>query len=122
MEFYSAARAPDQATCEFHLNKVKALNAVAGQKIAEIPRHTWAMYATRGNVVWDQVTSNISETTNHMITADVSQHVSLGFYWGVGGVAIRYRLPVRPSCSLWMTSGSRSFYILSSHARQSLHG
>ncbi|CAN0437583.1 unnamed protein product, partial [Hapterophycus canaliculatus] len=67
MAFYSAARAPDQAICELYLDKVKALNAVAGQKIAAIPQNTWAMYATRGNVVWDQVTSNISETTNHMI-------------------------------------------------------
>ena len=75
MSLYSAARAPDQAACEFYLNKVTGLNAVAGQKIADIPHHTWAMYATQGNAVWDQVTSNISETTNHMITADVSEHV-----------------------------------------------
>ena len=84
--FYSAARAPDQATCEFYLNKFTALNAVAGQKIADIPRHTWAMYATRGNVVWDQVTSNISETTNHMITADVSQHVGMCVWDSIGAL------------------------------------
>lgn len=63
MHLYSAAREPDQATCEEHLEKIKALNATAGQKFAGIPRNTWAMYATRPNVVWDQVTSNMSETT-----------------------------------------------------------
>ena len=79
-------KAPDQATCEFYLNKFTALNAVAGQKIADIPRHTWAMCATRGNVVWDQVTSNISETTNHMITAYVSQHVGMCVWDSIGAL------------------------------------
>lgn len=51
MHFFEAARAPDKATCEYHLDQVKRLNATAGQKMANIPRETWAMYATRGNVV-----------------------------------------------------------------------
>lgn len=84
MLFYEAARAPDKATCEENLNKIKDLNPVAGKKISDAPRHEWAMYATRGNTVGDQVTSNISESTNAMMGADVSRlrlAFSLVLWW-----------------------------------------
>lgn len=71
MFFYEAARAPDQASCEHYIGRIRALNSAAGKKIAEAPRHEWAMYATRGNTVWDQVTSNASETTNSMMGEQV---------------------------------------------------
>lgn len=32
MHFYAAARAPDKGTCESYLEKIKGLNARAGQK------------------------------------------------------------------------------------------
>ena len=70
--FYAAARATDKRTCESYLDKIKKLNPVAGKKMADAPRHEWAIYATRGNVVWDQVTSNMSESTNNLMGAEVS--------------------------------------------------
>lgn len=72
MHFYAAARAPDKATCDYHLKKIEELNPVAAQKMMAVPRDTWAMHGTRGNVVWDQVTSNMSESTNHAMGAEVS--------------------------------------------------
>lgn len=68
---YEAAKAPHKAGCEQQLQKIKELNKVAGDKIASIPRDTWAMYATRDNKVWDQTTSNMSESTNHAIGEQV---------------------------------------------------
>ena len=75
--FYQAARAVNKASCEFWVNKIKGLNAAAGQKLADTPHNTWVMYASRGNCVWDQVTSNISETTNSMIGAEASAKLSV---------------------------------------------
>lgn len=72
MHFYQAARVPDKTTCEHHLDKIEELNPGAAQKMKAVPRETWAMYATRGNVVWDQVTSNMAESTNHAMGAEVS--------------------------------------------------
>lgn len=74
MALYEAARAPDKARCDENLDVIKGLNAAAWQKMSAVPRKSWAMYATRGNVVWDQVTSNPSESTNHMMGAEVSNH------------------------------------------------
>lgn len=71
MYFYEAARAPDKTSCEAYIDKIAGLNSAAGKYIREAPRHDWAMYATRGNVVQDQVTSNVSETANSMMGSEV---------------------------------------------------
>ena len=90
MHLYSATRALD-----YHLENIKGLDAVAGQKLADIPRNTWAMSATRGNTVWNQVTSYMSESTNSYIGAEVSSSMCLRTF--VGGAAMVYQLLV-PSC------------------------
>ncbi|CAB1114452.1 unnamed protein product [Ectocarpus sp. CCAP 1310/34] len=74
---YEAARATDKATCEANIDKIAALNPAAGEYIRLQPRHEWAMYATRGNVVQDQVTSNMSETANNMIGPDPAKLLEL---------------------------------------------
>jgi len=71
MFFYEAARAPDKASCEAHIEEIAKLNAAAGRFIRNAARHEWAMYATRGNVVLDQVTSNMSESVNSMMGEEV---------------------------------------------------
>lgn len=72
MHFYQAARAPDKATCENHLNKIKDLNSAAYDKLVAAPRDKWAMYATRGNAVWDQVNSNMAESLNSAMGSEVN--------------------------------------------------
>ena len=108
MHLYSAARAPDTATCDYHLEKIKGLDAVAGQELADIPRNTWAMSATRGNTVWNQVTSYMSESTNNYVGAEVSSSMCLRPFVGVA--AIVYRLPVPSCCKLWDTSDYSCFF------------
>lgn len=71
MHYFEAARAPDKTTCENNIEKIAALNPVASEYIRDQPRHDWAMYATAGNVVQDQVTSNMSETANSIMGAEV---------------------------------------------------
>eukprot|EP00903_Cladosiphon_okamuranus_P006044 g5961.t1 len=80
MFFYEAARAPDKASCEAFIDKIAALNDNAGKYIREARRDDWAMYGTRGNVVQDQVTSNMSESGNNMIGNKVREDTPLGFF------------------------------------------
>eukprot|EP00903_Cladosiphon_okamuranus_P006800 g6628.t1 len=80
MFFYEAARAPDKASCEAYIDKIAALNDKAGKNIREARRDDWAMYATRGNVVQDQVTSNMSESANNMIGNKAREDAPLGFF------------------------------------------
>lgn len=79
MSFYEAARAPDKASCEAHIEEIAKLNAAAGRFIRNAARHEWAMYATRGNVVLDQVTSNMSESVNSMMGEEVRLFCHLRF-------------------------------------------
>ncbi|CAB1098767.1 unnamed protein product [Ectocarpus sp. CCAP 1310/34] len=76
---YEAARATDKATCEVNIDKIAALDPAAGKYIRLQTRHEWAMYATRGNVVQDQVTSNMSETANNMMGPDTRSKAPLDF-------------------------------------------
>lgn len=71
MYFYEAARATDKASCEMYIDKISDLNSSAGKYIREAPRHEWAIYATRGNLVQDQITSNMSESANSMMGQEV---------------------------------------------------
>ena len=75
MYFYQAARAPDKCTGECNLDKIKELNPADYAKLAGVPRDKWAMYATRGNVVWDQVNSNTAESLNSAMGMEVSSRM-----------------------------------------------
>lgn len=68
---YQAAKAPTKATFEYHMAKVKSLNDKAHDKLLATPLNTWANHECRDNVIWDQVTSNMSESVNNMIGSEV---------------------------------------------------
>lgn len=68
---YQGAKAPTEATFLYHVGEVNKLNPAAAEKLLSIPHNTWANYACRDNVIWDQVTSNMSESVNNMIGHEV---------------------------------------------------
>lgn len=74
---YQAAKAPTKATFDHHMKAVSKLNPKAADKLNETPHDTWANYACRDNVIWDQTTSNISESVNAMIGKEVIAHAVL---------------------------------------------
>lgn len=81
---------------------------VAGKKMADAPRQEWAMYATRGNIVWDQVTSNMSESTNNLMGAEMSSTrlpTRLHFlYFGFHRFLVYSQVPPMPfSCQILTT-------------------
>lgn len=67
INIYSAARQPTQAGFEHHMGLLSATAPKAHAKLDEIPPETWAHYASRKNVCFDQVTSNPAETVNSML-------------------------------------------------------
>ena len=69
---FNAAKAPLEATCNYFLDKVKVNQPDGYQKLMQIDVKLWAYYARRNNRVWDQVTTNMVETSNNMIGAAVS--------------------------------------------------
>lgn len=74
---FNAARAPSKNACDYYLNKVKANNPPAYEKWMEVDPKLWAYYTRRNNRVWDQVTTNMAETSNNMIGAAVSIRTKL---------------------------------------------
>lgn len=110
MYFYQAAKAPDKATCEFYLEKIKVLNPAAGKSIAEAPREKWAMYATRGNVVWDDVTSNASESTNSAMGAEVSRSCSSGLFCVAWTYMVGLPAPIPPCFAVFCQICQRYFF------------
>jgi len=76
---YRAAKAATEGLFKHHMNEVKKLNDTAYNKLVATPHNTWANYACRKNVIWDQTTSNTAESTNHMIGEEVRCAGVLGY-------------------------------------------
>lgn len=74
---YKAAKAATKALFDHHMNEVKNLNPAAFKKLNDTPHNTWANYACKNNVIWDQTTSNFSESLNKLIGEEV--HMALVF-------------------------------------------
>lgn len=53
----------------------KKINGKAYDKLVGTPHQSWANYAGRDNVIWDQTTSNMGESLNNMIGAEVNKYV-----------------------------------------------
>lgn len=68
---YQAAKAATEGLFNHHMNAVKNLNVAAYDKLMATPHNTWANYACRKNVIWDQTTSNMAESVNNMIGTEV---------------------------------------------------
>ena len=61
---FSAARAPSLSSFEYYMDKVKLLKPASHASMTKNPPTLWANYACRDNVIWDQVTTNMSESAN----------------------------------------------------------
>ncbi|CAB1096279.1 unnamed protein product [Ectocarpus sp. CCAP 1310/34] len=61
------------------MNEVQNLNPAAFKKLNDTPHNTWANYACKNNVIWDQTTSNFSESLNKLIGEETRSKSVLGF-------------------------------------------
>ena len=69
---FSAARARSSSSFDYYMDKVKLLKPVSHASMMKNPPTLWANYACRDNVIWDQVTTNMSESANNMIGDEVN--------------------------------------------------
>lgn len=53
--------------------EVQKINEKAYDKLVGTPPDSWANYACRKNTIWDQTTSNMAESLNNMIGAEVTK-------------------------------------------------
>eukprot|EP00904_Undaria_pinnatifida_P008857 jgi/Undpi1/5100/HiC_scaffold_19.g08452.m1 len=67
---YQAAKAATHDTFKLHMQQVRNLNEKAHERLNKTPHGTWANYACRKNVIWDQTTSNMAESVNNVIGAE----------------------------------------------------
>lgn len=87
---YNAAKAGNKVTFDQHMEPMKGINETAYSKLLGTPHEAWANYAGRNNVIWDQTTSNFSESLNNMIGDVVSNYVgTFGSFWIYGVCLIR---------------------------------
>ena len=68
---YEASKAPTKSLFCASMDKLKANKEASWKGLNDTPHELWANYADRGNMTWNQSTSNISETVNSMIGAEV---------------------------------------------------
>ena len=77
---FSAARAPSSSFFDYYMDKVKLLKPASHASIMKNPPTLWANYACSDNLIWDQVTTNMSESANNMIGDEVNAwYNSCGF-------------------------------------------
>ena len=69
---FNAARAPTLASFEFYMDQMKVLKPASYASMMRNPPALWANYACRDNVIWDQATTNMSESANNMVGDEVN--------------------------------------------------
>ena len=69
---FSAARAPSSSSFDYYMDQVKLLKPASHASMMKNPPYLWVNYACRDNVIWDQVTTNMSESANNMIGDEVN--------------------------------------------------
>ena len=69
---FSAARAPSSSSFDYYMDKVKLLKPASHASMMKNPPTLWANYTCRDNVIWDQVTTNMSEAANNVIRDEVN--------------------------------------------------
>ena len=72
---YQAAQAATKALFDHHMNEVEKLNPKAFIELNKREHNTWANYACRKNVIWEQSTSNMAESTNALVGEEVQMAV-----------------------------------------------
>ena len=68
---YEASKALTESLFRASMVKLKANKEASWTGLNDSPRKLWASYADRGNMTWNQYTSNMSETVNSMIGVKV---------------------------------------------------
>ena len=68
---YEASKAPTESLFCPSMNKLKANKEASWKGLNDTPHKLWANYADRGDMTWNQSTSNMSETVISMIGAEV---------------------------------------------------
>ena len=68
---YEASKAPTESLFRASMDKLKANKEASWKGLNDTPHKLWANYADRRNMRWNQSTSNMSETVNSMIGAEV---------------------------------------------------
>ena len=68
---YEASKALAESRFRASMDKLKANKEASWKGLDDTPHKLWANYADRRNMTWNQSTSNLSETVNSMIGAEV---------------------------------------------------
>ena len=77
---YEASKAPTDNLFRASMDKLKANKETSWKALNDKPHKLWANYADRGNMTWNQSTSNMSETVNNMIGTEVRSYNSWRAY------------------------------------------
>ena len=68
---YGASKAQTESPSRASMGKLKANKEASWKGLNDSPRKLWASYADRGNMAWNQPSSNMSETVISMIGVKV---------------------------------------------------
>lgn len=68
---YEMSKAPTEGIFNKYMADLKEIKPVTAEALNKKPHKLWANYADRGNMTWNQSTSNFSESTNSMLGAEV---------------------------------------------------
>ena len=68
---YEASKAQIESRFHASMGKLKANKEASWKGLNDSPRKLWASYADRGNMAWNQPSSNMSETVISMIGVKV---------------------------------------------------
>lgn len=84
---FDAAKAPSAASFHYHMDRLKDFKPANYAALMKHPHASWANYACRRNVTWEQVTTNMvtsEESVNDVIEKEVSGLWWCGVVVGVG--------------------------------------
>ena len=65
------SKAPTEGIFNKYMADLKEIKPVSDEALNKKPHNLWANYADRGNMTWNQSTSNFSESTNSMLGVEV---------------------------------------------------
>ena len=68
---YDMSKAPTKRVFDRSMNKLKDIKPASAEALDKKPHQLWTNYADRGNMTWDQSTTNVAESTNSMLGAQV---------------------------------------------------
>lgn len=79
---FDAARAPSSASFHYHMDRLKEFKPDSYAALMKHPHASWANYACRRNITWDQVTTN-TMTSGESADDVIGKEVSGQWWWVV---------------------------------------